>query len=166
MIYPSFTLRANGATVSGGGGWGPKQGLLSLDPETSYIQPEEDSIEMFIKSLQGGDSASEGLVTPGSYVLFCIEPYTAEEKRQGRKPSSTISLGVAPASDEGVRLHDTAGEVKIYDDHFGAASSAGLFLRTIPETNGSSSAEGTEKPPQPYTTKISVPRAYLSMGLA
>lgn len=154
--------------MSGGGGWGLKQGLLSLDPETSYIEPEEDSIEMFIKAFQERDSSdsSEGLVTPGSYVLFCIEPYGTERNTPGQKPTPTISLGVAPTNDEGVALDNTKGDVEVHDGHFGASSTIGLFLRTMPETNGSCSAEGREKPPPQYTTKISVPRAYLTMGLA
>ncbi|RYP68905.1 hypothetical protein DL770_008363 [Monosporascus sp. CRB-9-2] len=142
--------------LSGGGGWGLKQGLLSLDPETSYTQPEQEDIEMFIKAFQERNSTnpSEGLVTQGSYVLFCIEPYLTEENMQSRRITPTISLSVAPNNDEGVALRDGTEEVEICDDHFGAASTAGLFLRTIPETNGVGPEEHPGKAPQPFTTKI------------
>ncbi|RYO76538.1 hypothetical protein DL766_002591 [Monosporascus sp. MC13-8B] len=142
--------------LSGGGGWGLKQGLLSLDPETSYTQPEQDDIEMFIKAFQERNSSdpSEGLVTPGSYVLFCIEPYLTEKNMQSRRITPTISLSVAPNKDEGVALRNGTEEVEICDDHFGAASTAGLFLRTVPETNGVSTEEHSGKAPQQFTTKI------------
>ncbi|RYP72201.1 hypothetical protein DL771_004331 [Monosporascus sp. 5C6A] len=145
--------------LSGGGGWGLKQGLLSLDPETSHTQPEEEDIEMFIKAFQERNSSnpSEGLVTPGSYVLFCIEPYLTEENVQSRRITPTISLSVAPNNDEGVALRDGTEEVEICDDHFGAASTVGLFLRAIPETNGVGDEEHFGKAPQPFTTKINTP---------
>ncbi|RYP56692.1 hypothetical protein DL769_009882 [Monosporascus sp. CRB-8-3] len=139
--------------LSGGGGWGLKQGLLSLDPETSYTQPEQDDIEMFIKAFQERNSSnpSEGLVIPGSYVLFCTEPYLTEENMRSRRITPTISLSVAPNKDEGVALRDGTEEVEIVDDHFGAASTAGLFLRTIPETNGVGK-DSTILLEQPYLT--------------
>lgn len=163
-----YTLHTNTLIVSGGGGWGLKQGLLSLDPETSYAQPEQDDIDMFIKAFQERNSSnpSDGIVTPGSYVLFCIEPCFTKENMQSHKLSSTISLGVAPTNDEGVALRDGIKEVEISEDHFGAASTAGLFLQTIPDEYRSSATEGSEKASQSFTTKISVPRACLSIGLA
>lgn len=156
--------------MSGGGGWGLKQGLLSLDPETSYTQPEQEDIEMFIKAFQerGSSNPSEGLVTPGSYILFCIEPQLTTEDiwSQGKRKSSTMSLGVAPTTDEGVALNEATKDVVIHENHFGVATTAGLFLRTIPEANGNSAAEGSKTTSQAFTTKISVPRACLSLGVA
>lgn len=154
--------------MSGGGGWGLKQGLLSLDPETSYAQPEQDDIELFIKAFQERKSSnpSDGIITLGSYVLFCIEPYLTEENMQSHRIPPTISLSVAPTNDEGVALREGIKEIELCEDHFGAASTAGLFLRTIPDTDGSSAVEGSEKASQSFTTKISVPRACLSIGLA
>ncbi|RYP16452.1 hypothetical protein DL765_005129 [Monosporascus sp. GIB2] len=130
--------------------------LHKIYPETSYTQPEQDDIEMFIKAFQERNSSnpSEGLVTPGSYVLFCIEPYLTEENMRSRRITPTISLSVAPNKDEGVALRDGTEEVEICDDHFGAASTAGLFLRTVPETNGVSTEEHSGEAPQQFTTKI------------
>ncbi|KAK7741952.1 hypothetical protein SLS62_010847 [Diatrype stigma] len=154
--------------LSGGGGWGLKQGLLSLDPETSYAQLEQDDIDLFIKAFQERDSPSHsgGLVTPGSYVLFCIEPHLTNKDTLGHRVPPSISLSVAPTNDEGVALRDGTEEVKVLEDHFGAASTGGLFLRTTPELDGSSATEGSEAASQPFTTKISVPRACLSLGLS
>ncbi len=154
--------------MSGGGGWGAKQGLLSLDPETSYAQSEQDDIEGFIKAFQERNSASpsEGIIIPGSYIIFCIEPHSTEEDMRSHRISPTICLGVAPTNNEGVALSDEPDQVKITEDHFGAASTAGLFLRMISGANESSATEGSEKTPRPFTTKINVPRACLSVGVA
>ncbi|KAK7951124.1 uncharacterized protein PG986_006852 [Apiospora aurea] len=81
--------------LSGGGGWGAKQGLLSLDPETTYAAPEQDDMDVFIKAFEernnsASQSSSDGIVTPGSYMMFCAEP-----DRSGDVPSSSVD----PASD-------------------------------------------------------------------
>lgn len=154
--------------MSGGGGWGLKQGLLSVDPETSYAVPDDDDVEFFIKALEElkNPNRSEGLIVPGSYVLFCVEPHLREEDKLSQRTSPTISLGVAPNTDEGVVLRDEKDEIEIINDHFGAASTTGLFLRTIPEASGVGIADESEKATQAFTTKIDVPRACLSIGLA
>lgn len=139
-----------------------------MDPETSYAQPEQDDIDLFIKAFQERDSStpSGGLVTPGSYVLFCIEPHLTNEDTLSHRVPPSISLSVAPTNDEGAALRDETEDVEILEDHFGAASTGGLFLRTIPEVDGSTTAGGSEAASQPFTTKISVPRACLSLGLS
>ncbi|KAI0596286.1 hypothetical protein F4775DRAFT_565496 [Biscogniauxia sp. FL1348] len=155
--------------LSGGGGWGLKQGLLSLDPETHHSLPGEDDIEMFIKSFQERNKAdsSEGIVTPGSYIMFCIEPQWTEEDAVARQSSSstqTLSLGVAPHSDFVPSLGASTDEVAVIGGHFGATSAAGLFLRTIPELSDIDMRDGTAKSLQPFTTKVDVPRACFWTG--
>ncbi|KAL2122912.1 hypothetical protein VTJ04DRAFT_3367 [Mycothermus thermophilus] len=92
--------------VSGGGGWGAKRGLLSLDPETKF--PVEDKEEKqrstrssssskdtedddfdygvlanFMASLVGeappttGNAGERGLAMPGMYIQFLVEPVEA-----------------------------------------------------------------------------------------
>ncbi|KAI5925237.1 hypothetical protein F4810DRAFT_708623 [Camillea tinctor] len=161
--------------LSGGGGWGLKQGLLSLDPETHFSLPGEDEgdIEMFIKSFQERESAnsSEGIVTPGSYIMFCIEPqWTEQATAAGRNAANssstqTLSLGVAPHGDFAPSVSaSTDNEVTVIGGHFGATSAAGLFLRMIPELPGISMKADTNKPLQPFTTKVDVPKAYFRTG--
>ncbi|KAK9794531.1 hypothetical protein SCARD494_05601 [Seiridium cardinale] len=72
--------------LSGGGGWGAKQGLLSLDPETSYTRPDQDNLDDFIKAFKTRNSGdpSQGIVTPGSYILFCAQPELPELPEPGR----------------------------------------------------------------------------------
>ncbi|XXG98348.1 diacylglycerol O-acyltransferase 1 [Hypoxylon texense] len=117
--------------LSGGGGWGLKQGLLSLDPMTNYSLSEQDDIDMFIKAFQerGNPSSPEGLVTPGSYLMFCIEPHwTKKEARSSQQLTPATSLGVASNNDEDVNLASPSDKIEVVDDHFGIVSKSGLFL--------------------------------------
>ncbi|CAJ2513875.1 Uu.00g019940.m01.CDS01 [Anthostomella pinea] len=154
--------------LSGGGGWGLKQGLLSLDPETSYAQPEQDDIEMFIRSFQERDSSdqSEGLVTPGSYLMFCIEPYWTEEAVKSSnllKSKRSLTLGVAPNHDQDSSPQLSSEGVEVVEGHFGATSSTGLFLRTVPDVPSIGANDETAGAYSAYTTKVDVPRSYFSV---
>ncbi|KAL2270118.1 hypothetical protein VTJ83DRAFT_2302 [Remersonia thermophila] len=80
--------------LSGGGGWGSKRGLLSLDPETRLAgrenddaeATEHDSLGSFLASLKGEPSqdpdagpggagaGAGGIASPGMYVQFLAEP--------------------------------------------------------------------------------------------
>ncbi|KAI1268949.1 hypothetical protein F5Y18DRAFT_373116 [Xylariaceae sp. FL1019] len=128
--------------LSGGGGWGAKQGLLSLDPETSFSLPGQDAdYEMFIKSFEERNSASptNGIVTPGSSLLFCAEPHwTDAEAKTGPLllPAHGISLGVTPSLDQTPQADDITDTVDVSDDHFGASSANGLFIRGISDLGG------------------------------
>ncbi len=73
--------------VSGGGGWGDKQGLLSLDPQTKYSSPDEDDVESFIRSFKGDTSGAGTVVAPGSYIQFFIEgPRPAQGASEPARP--------------------------------------------------------------------------------
>ncbi|KAK8088250.1 hypothetical protein PG997_003211 [Apiospora hydei] len=153
--------------LSGGGGWGAKQGLLSLDPETTYAAPEQDDIDVFIKAFEernnsASQSSSDGIVTPGSYIMFCAEP-----DRSGDVPSSSVdpasdlvssrlTLTVAPKDEDllpsvegATDAKEGKAEVNVVPGHFGAASSTGLYLKSpCPHTS--------------WTTKIDAPYSALS----
>ncbi|KAL1842380.1 hypothetical protein VTJ49DRAFT_5445 [Mycothermus thermophilus] len=77
--------------LSGGGGWGSKRGLLSLDPETRLASKaddaddaEHDSLSSFLASLKGeasedpksnsSNTNTNGIASPGMYVQFLVEP--------------------------------------------------------------------------------------------
>lgn len=150
------TNHASGWIVSGGGGWGAKQGLLSLDPETTYAAPEQVDIDMFIKAFEERNSASqpssEGIVSPGSYIMFCAEPQRVVDRDNAPfssvdPPGSRLTLAVAPNNEvmEGAKKDKTM--VDVVSGHFGAASSTGLYLHA---------------PHSSYTTKIDTPYSAIS----
>ncbi|KAF3062008.1 hypothetical protein GL218_04174 [Daldinia childiae] len=144
--------------LSGGGGWGLKQGLLSLDPETNYSLPDQDDVEMFIRAFheRNNPNPSEGLVTPGSYLMFCIEPHwTKNEIELSQKIAPTTVIGVVQNSDQEPDSASLSDKVDIIDGHFGVVSKTGLFLKA---TNFSHANETTEQP-QSFTTKVDLPRA-------
>ncbi|KAI1503671.1 hypothetical protein F5X99DRAFT_374125 [Biscogniauxia marginata] len=156
--------------LSGGGGWGLKQGLLSLDPETHYSLPgQDDDVEMFIKSFQERNNAnsSGGLATPGSYLMFCIEPQWTDKdvvSSQAAGPTQTLSLGVAPHSDLAPNYDANTGEVDVVEGYFGATSATGLFLRNVPELPDINTKDEPAKSWQSFTTKVDVPRACFVTG--
>ncbi|KAI1103977.1 hypothetical protein F4804DRAFT_308715 [Jackrogersella minutella] len=144
--------------LSGGGGWGLKQGLLSLDPETNYSLPDQDDVETFIRAFQARDSPnqSEGLVTPGSYIMFCIEPHwTEKEIGLSQQLTPNTALGVIPNNDQESDPAYRSEKIEVIDNHFGVVSKAGLFLKATTLSN-------TDKPTEQHqtlTTKVDFPRA-------
>ncbi|KAI1858389.1 uncharacterized protein JN550_012754 [Neoarthrinium moseri] len=159
--------------LSGGGGWGAKQGLLSLDPETSYTISEQDSMEMFIKAFQKKETLDgpEGPIRPGSYIWFGIEPYHRRMKGGEHYNRSGIWLGsIAAEEDVLAPGAETESESKsqkpkredkephaaqFITSAFIAASSAGLYMKL--DTPGYYSAIKS----YPFTTKIDVPHSLL-----
>jgi len=123
--------------VSGGGGWGAKQGLLSLDPETTYAQPEQNDIDAFVKAFEERNSAepSSGLVSPGSYVLFCVEPYLTTEQKKSLRLPPVLSLGVSPSAEDVKRDQTNVSDnIQFLDGYMGIQSAAGLFIRHFPRS--------------------------------
>ncbi|KAI0478551.1 hypothetical protein GGR56DRAFT_327593 [Xylariaceae sp. FL0804] len=166
--------------VSGGGGWGSKKGLLSLDPQTELMS-EPDSLDMFVQSFEQRniERPSASLVAPGSYVMFCSEPHWPKKLERGRLLTShTLSLGVAP-NDENRRSPQrelTPDSVEVINSHFGATTSDAIYLKTVSDdattggedevsddaiTGGEDEAAQT---PVTYTTKVDVPGANFSLA--
>ncbi|KAI0408952.1 hypothetical protein F4802DRAFT_604707 [Xylaria palmicola] len=152
--------------LSGGGGWGLKQGLLSLDPETSFSLPgQDDDMEMFIRSFKERNSAepTSGLATPGSYLIFCVEPQsksTDSLSSQFLAPTNNFTFGVAPNPEDAPGPGSRAEPVETSSGHFGVSSATGLFLRTIPEFTGVSDNNGSRGNGQDsFTTKVDIPGA-------
>ncbi|KAI0152557.1 hypothetical protein F4776DRAFT_38705 [Hypoxylon sp. NC0597] len=148
--------------LSGGGGWGLKQGLLSIDPETNHSPLDQDDIEMFIKAFQERDSPnpSEGFVTPGSYLMFCIEPHcTGKEVGSSQQMIPATVLGVALNNDQELNPRGLSDKIEVVDNHFGVVSKTGLFLKALPHTTGINNANNSSEQPRPFTTKVDFPRA-------
>jgi len=149
--------------LSGGGGWGAKQGLLSLDPETTYAQPEQNDIDAFVKAFEERNSAepSSGLVSPGSYVLFCVEPYLTTEQKKSLRLPPVLSLGVSPSAEDVKRDQTNVSDnIQFLDGYMGIQSAAGLFIKALPEVNGREGAKGAS-----LSTRINVPRSFLVPGI-
>jgi hypothetical protein len=64
--------------LSGGGGWGAKKGLLSLDPDTSFSRQSTTSTigeNIEDQDLQGVSShALDSVAEPGDFVMFFLAP--------------------------------------------------------------------------------------------
>ncbi|KAI1190008.1 hypothetical protein F5B17DRAFT_141125 [Nemania serpens] len=154
--------------LSGGGGWGLKQGLLSLDPETSFSLPgQDDDMEMFIRSFEERNSAepTSGLATPGSSLLFCVEPRVTEVKTLSNQlpvpAKTTLAFGVAPSSDYAPSPSSRAEPIEIINGHFGISSAIGLFLRTTPRSpvmDSDNVGRGASR--GAFATKVDAPGAY------
>ncbi|KJZ73597.1 hypothetical protein HIM_06930 [Hirsutella minnesotensis 3608] len=127
--------------LSGGGGWGAKKGLLSLDPQRTHM-PLSDEEEM-ARFMQAFDPNS-GFAPAGSRVQFFATP-RASPKDTALTTTGTI-FGVPS------RAHD-APEAEVFQggylkkDHFGALSKAGIFMSGPSES-------GEEHPDE---RKLSVP---------
>ncbi|CAZ85971.1 unnamed protein product [Tuber melanosporum] len=100
--------------LSGGGGWGSKAGLLSLDPQS------ETQVEVFAKNFESG----EGIVKVGEYVQF----FVAERGCGGGGAWRGVVFGCVPRVEE---LADELGgkeEEVVIDGLFGGASEEGVWI--------------------------------------
>ncbi|ETS87528.1 hypothetical protein PFICI_01356 [Pestalotiopsis fici W106-1] len=175
--------------LSGGGGWGVKQGLLSLDPETSYSAPEQEGIDDFIRAFEAQyemkldsnkaladqdqtttttSSSSSDIVSPGSYLIFCAQADVAGEDLDGVSTSESRgwNFGVAERHEdawdrqvEEVVEEDAGPAVSAVPEAFTAMSAEGVYLNL--GTPGEAK-EHAAISTFPYTTKIDVPHAIIS----
>ncbi len=150
--------------MSGGGGWGSKQGLLSLDPQTALATDEDQDMQRFI------DSFAEGEASPEKFVQFFVEPSHApgqavhyQPKVSAQRVDTANTTWVIGTADSGTRpssktastsTSDTA--VETFEDLFGAASEAGLFLKWDPN-QASQQHEGAIKVDVPRSHFVSLP---------
>ena len=138
--------------MSGGGGWGLKKGLLSLDPETTLDQIDArydfDSSNPDNQQIR----ALENVAKPDSWIQFYISTDLTTDKAVGNlhlEPpgegfiklnslafgctSSTVDDIPAPVSDLVGPDNEAASRASIegYAGHFSAQSEAGIFIRPI-----------------------------------
>jgi hypothetical protein len=121
--------------VSGGGGWGLKQGLLSLDPQTKYATEEAEDVESFIRSFNGEEKGG-ATVAPGSWVQFMVEP--VGNKPEGMDMSGEVGeagcfiIGTPGGVSDG---RDAAG-VRVQRGVFGAVSAEGIYVASEKDSEG------------------------------
>lgn len=86
--------------LSGGGGWGEKQGLLSIDPDSDY----RSNVQEVQSSIQGNTEAESGqifeaIVKAGDTVRFFINkavPSSKAAETAGDRPNQTRSVDRLP----------------------------------------------------------------------
>ncbi|CZT24475.1 uncharacterized protein RCC_10200 [Ramularia collo-cygni] len=161
--------------LSGGGGWGKKAGLLSLDPDTGYSTRDlrsdqgwqftfEDEYTDDTVADQQRQALGE-IVKPGENVMFFLapkEPNTPliEDTRYAADSDRAMTFGVIPSSIDdlpesatpGIEPRDDAPHTDLHHhDTFGMLSEGGMAVNLTSEQNGASQ------------TKIDVPFGNLTI---
>lgn len=124
--------------MSGGGGWGAKKGLLSLDPQRAHFSlSEEEEMQNFIQSMNGG-----GFTPPGSEIQFFMSaPALPENTTEPYTPGVVFGVaGDVAVPKEAESMDGFIGQ------HFGALSNSAVYL------SGQGLPGGKE-------TKLSVPHS-------
>ena len=173
--------------LSGGGGWGNKQGLLALDPDSEYNKDKEAPRRLFG---DGDDVEAEKLealgqvVRPGDVVSFWV--YFAEpiaEKTESNvddveaSPNSmivtppSIVFGTMPSTmDLMPNLEATSGEATVspsytvIENHFGMLSEQGMSMKISATGSEGPSALSAEKGGVVVQTKLDVPYSRVSIA--
>jgi len=93
--------------VSGGGGWGKKQGLLALDSQVRFDPSGEDEMQALVRSLdpEAKQSQEKDLIRAGSSVQFFISPSKSFSSNQEPtcKDDSTVEFGVTTDANDGMQ---------------------------------------------------------------
>lgn len=137
--------------LSGGGGWGKKAGLLSLDPDTAYSSREVRSEHGWELNLEGGNDeavmarnrkALGEIVKEGDGIMFFLAPKDAKPPPALTQKMSTLVrtaersavFGVLPSTVDVVPKDEipdsqTAAQVKHQPGLFGALSEGGMAIK-------------------------------------
>lgn len=147
--------------LSGGGGWGKRAGLLSLDYETSYSKSPEmlaDIVSEVPSFLSSPEAAK-----PGELVQFFLATgevhghFESSPLRCSSLPS--LEFGTVPSTLDTVPLQSAAvdegqpAELHVYADFFGALSEKGIALTQVND-NG-----------KRCSTKINVPNSRVTWSI-
>ncbi|EON64044.1 hypothetical protein W97_03274 [Coniosporium apollinis CBS 100218] len=132
--------------LSGGGGWGKKAGLLSLDPDSSYSASSAsvDDADLSGSNFAMDEKQALGEVSkPGDYIQFFAmqdEPAYAEPTSNASMDDHVVSqrslhFGTIPSSidlipeDPGTAsLASGKPTLQIFKNHFGALSETGMGI--------------------------------------
>lgn len=125
--------------VGGGGEWGAKASLLSLDPKTSH-KPESETHELdrFMRSFNGEQDAKDAIAQPGDYVQFFVER-DAKQIPPGKHDKLKAESGYPPVRfgcgdmhmrdiDQSSGILGKAQTEYLCSDHFGAHSAEGIYV--------------------------------------
>ncbi|KZF23664.1 hypothetical protein L228DRAFT_122023 [Xylona heveae TC161] len=78
--------------LSGGGGWGQKRGLLSLDPHVSYNPEEEHSWSGQIEERFSEPKELAGVASPGDFIQFFVSPTNLSTPLPANDPGDNSNL--------------------------------------------------------------------------
>ncbi|KAL4921877.1 hypothetical protein BDW62DRAFT_98063 [Aspergillus aurantiobrunneus] len=174
--------------MSGGGGWGKKQGLLSLDPEMSFGQPGDKSMIPLHQILSLNDESSTHEVAspleqpmslqdlstlsqaaePGDYVQFfaSIEGHDPHSGRNNNTADSwreylSCSFGVVSDADGCLSQTEKPKALAISPNYFGALSEKSItYMQPLPKSGPNETRESRES-----RTKIDVPGSRVTLIL-
>lgn len=145
--------------LSGGGGWGAKQGLLSLDPQTTYSTSNESRYDYSEESPDRQQvSALGNLAQEGAFIQFLVAPKTFESLEESDEEYAEFTrrstvFGVVPSTVDDIpdeNQEKTRFDLQVHHGHFGCVSESGLFFR----------AEEGRSNPRVVETKIDLPYSY------
>ncbi|KAF5026256.1 hypothetical protein F66182_1646 [Fusarium sp. NRRL 66182] len=109
--------------LSGGGGWGAKKGLLSLDPQrTHFALSEEEEMQRFIQAMDGGN-----FVPVGSKIQFFASTETSTAGATGNRETGVV-FGTASKIEAETETEPSQPEARLLENHFGALSNEGIFI--------------------------------------
>ncbi|KAH7170617.1 hypothetical protein EDB81DRAFT_776176 [Dactylonectria macrodidyma] len=110
--------------LSGGGGWGVKKGLLSLDPQrTHFSLSEEEEMQRFIQAMDGGN-----FVPVGSKIqFFASTEVPAKPTDEAFTGVVFGTAGATPASTE----EPSEASLVVTNNIFGALSNEGIFVTSL-----------------------------------
>jgi hypothetical protein len=146
--------------LSGGGGWGAKQGLLSLDPQTTYSTSNESRYDYSEGSPDRQQvSALGNLAQEGAFIQFLVAPKTFESLEENDEEHAKFArqstvFGVVPSTVDDIpdeKQEKAEFDLQIHPGHFGCVSESGLFYRA-PKMGRSN--------PRIVETKIDLPYSY------
>ncbi|KAF3360527.1 hypothetical protein VdG1_01487 [Verticillium dahliae VDG1] len=156
--------------ISGGGGWGKKQGLLSLDTETQFSLTGEEDLESFIRSFhgqKGGDGEDapldSGVVAPGSTLQFFTtavgelpEPRQADFSLTEHICGELDAFGVSKHIHEKPKVSLGGVSWTILPGKFGAVSSECMYVYNMDAAGPQNGDTGR------LQTKVNIPESYIS----
>lgn len=122
--------------LSGGGGWGKKAGLLSLDPKRSFEKGDNDVGDASLVDRDSSmDNPLEEVARPGSYIQFFVSPVSSLSTPGPE--SGTCAFGVIPSTIDDIPVAKSEGpsDIELWEGYFGALSEQGMgmkFVRHIP----------------------------------
>lgn len=130
--------------MSGGGGWGLKQGLLSLDPETSVSPETEANFDFDTFDPSGGYPGGPlaDIAEPNSWIQFFTSPQSSHieaDTDMGMDVLDSVTFGCAPSTIDklpestmtAAAVGDTRPAIHGFQGQFGALSEAGIFVRGL-----------------------------------
>lgn len=172
------------SVVSGGGGWGPTLGLLSLDPQLTHdTADQEPFVDPFANPFASEDDQPSfmvgGVVKPNSYIQFFLsadekrfkinEPLPTERKLTPGGVYSFTAVGAVPSDTRKFRAPTKAWVANktiegknlthARPGHFGAVSESGIFLRSAEVKDGKMAGEESVEQ-TPILSKVNAPFSY------